>query len=225
MHTIMLLLAILAFVLSIGLGGIVDRAIRGGANKENKLGRFFASMPKFSRLGISAALQVAFLPFYYGTWGITVSAIVLVTFLLLAVMTSEGHGNQMDLGKSPEDAENVNLADRIFGKEGFWSDFWGLSFTGFLITAPMGLAMAISPIFSSTANAALAISAGVLYTLVGWSKGWCYLVAQDKKLTIPALWIPGPDSLGRNPDGGEFVWGTVKYGTLGLLTLLYVLLS
>lgn len=225
MHTIMLLLAIVAFILSVGFGGIVDRAIRGGANKATSLGRVFAAMPKFSRLTISAALQVAFLPFYYGTWGIIPLALMGFIFVLLVAATSGPHGNQMDLGKSPEENEDVNYADKIFGREGFWSEFWGLSLTGFVITLPMGIAMAVSPLFVPSANTTLAILFGVIYSVIGWTKGACYHYAQKAKLTIPALWVPGPDEIGRNPDGGEFIWGTVKYGTLGLLTLAYVLLS
>ncbi len=135
-------------------------------------------------------------------------ALVIVWLATFGAFT-DGHGNQMDLDKSPEDGEDPNLWDKIFGREGFWPEFLGMTASGFIVAVPFAGALVYFGY----------IVAGILFLVVpGMLKGASYLLAQEINFKLPSLNVHGNDELGRNPDGGEVIWGFVL--DIGLLMAL-----
>lgn len=123
-----------------------------------------------------------------------------LTFALTCAGMSMSHGPQYDLYKSDPATERTNIFSRItaaIGLKGFWAEFVGLGLTGVLITLPLGLAA----IYGGH------IMAGVLIALAGFVKSLSYWVAQLTDLKAPFGMAHGNDERGRNPDGGEVLWG------------------
>ena len=142
---------------------------------------------------------------------------VVALFVLLTTFGAftDGHGNQYDLAKSDEANEKPNHWDKIFGKEGFLSEFLGLTASGLLVAIPLSCAFAFTGHY--LASVSFLIMPGML-------KGAAYWLAQKLNFKFPALWADGNDSIGRNPDGGEVLWGaTMDIGLL--LTLILLLLG
>lgn len=193
-----IILAALAALLGVVAGALLNR-FRGGWQT--------AWLPKSGRRAITLAAYAA----PYGLCAAAFSpwwAAGLVA-ILTAVFASEGHGEQMDLARSPEDGEGRNNFDRIFGKEGFRAEFLALGASGVLIHVPLGIAIAV---FANPIVGAAFIAAGFL-------KAPAYEIGHRFVGALPLGLSHGPDSFGRNPDAGEVLWGAVSLGTAAALVL------
>lgn len=140
-----------------------------------------------------------------------------VAFVLLATFGAftDGHGPQMDLSKSDESTERTNHWDKIFGREGFWSEFAGLTASGLLVALPLSIVLACAGHYL----------AAIWFTVFpGMFKAVSYWLAQKLNFRFPALWAEGNDPEGRNSDGGEVLWGASMDVGL-LLTLILLLLG
>lgn len=133
------------------------------------------------------------------------SAIVLITTFVAITI---GHGEQMDVGKTPRGIESPNEIDhivawlyRLLGKEPDYDsptfEGIGLGITGLAQTLPIGiLACFITPFV------------GIPLALSGFLKWPCYVLGNAYGRPIPGF-IGETDQYGRNPDAGEFVFGFV----------------
>ncbi len=128
--------------------------------------------------------------------------IALITAVLVWIATfgafTDGHGNQFDLGKSDEANEKPNLWDKIFGKEGYTAEMLGMTASGLIVVIPLAIALVYSGYY---------IAAACFLVWPGLFKGVAYDVAQKANFKFPALKAHGNDDIGRNPDGGEVLWG------------------
>lgn len=148
---------------------------------------------------------------------LTAAALVMV---LSAVMISEGHGEQMDGGRSLEAREKPNHADKVvaliyramgktvdYGNRTF--ELIGLGLTGLIIHLPLAVAFCYSGHWFL----------GALFLLGGLAKAPLYEVGHEVIGELPLGLSEGPDARGINTEAGEALWGAFTYGTAALMTV------
>lgn len=135
-----------------------------------------------SAIGIESGLQSA----------VSFAVVLAATMGTVAL----GHGEQMDLARTPEHEEGRNWVDRIVGRKGWAREALGLALGGALATAPAGAAV------MGTGR----LGAGFAFALWGAGKTVMYEAAHRSGLRIRLLEI-APDDRGRNPPAGELLYG------------------
>lgn len=193
-----IILAALVAALGAVLGALLNR-FRGGWQS--------SWLPKTGKRAITLAAYSA--PF--GALALTFAPwwVALCVWIMTAIMASEGHGEQMDLARSPEETEGRNNFDRIFGSKGFVAEFLGLGASGVIIHLPLGLAIAgwHSPVL------------GIAFAAAGFLKAPAYEFGHRFVGAIPLGLSGGTDSFGRNPDAGEVIWGAISLGAAACMVL------
>lgn len=199
------------------IGGAFLNRFRGGW-PEGGRSRGFRRLTTLVSAAAPYAAAIAGLCVAAGRGPVETAAWAVGVLVATAILTSEGHGEQMDGGRSDEATERPNKIDYVvaalywaFRKKADYGDptfeLTGLALTGVLIHLPVSVAAIWHGHWL----------VGALFLVAGTLKAPAYEIAHEKLGGLPFGLSSGPDALGRNIETGEAVWGATTYGLLALM--------
>lgn len=212
------LLAVAVVVVAAVLGALINR-FRGGwpsGVRPKKGWRFLTlSVAALPYAAAELAGRIA-----AGAGVVEMAAWASGVMVLTAIMISEGHGEQMDGGRSDEATERPSKIDYAVAAL-YWAlrkkadygdrtfELIGLGLTGVIIHLPLAGALSWHGHWVM----------GPLFLAAGALKAPAYELSHQKLGGLPLKLSTGPDARGRNVETGEAVWGAVTYGAVALVAV------